>query len=50
MTVTGWIGIGSLGVVGSGLCLSMMYSAKEAVRRSMSKRANVPAEASLPPT
>jgi hypothetical protein len=39
MTVTGWIGIGSLGIVGSGVCLSMMYSAKEAVRRSMARKA-----------
>jgi hypothetical protein len=49
MTVTGWIGIGSLGVVGSGVCISMMYSAKEAVRRSLARKAgtstDTPAEA-----
>lgn len=39
MTVTGWIGIGSLGVVGSGVCLSMMVSAREKVRRNMARRA-----------
>ncbi len=47
MTVTGWIGIGSLGVVGSGLCLSMVYSARDAFRRSMSKRSQAPVESAV---
>lgn len=44
MTVTGWIGIGSLGVVGSGMCVSVVYSAREAVRRSLARRNEEPAE------
>lgn len=48
MTVTGWIGIGSLGVVGSGVCLSMAYSAREALRRSLARRNERLAQVGVP--
>lgn len=38
MNVTGWIGVGSLGVMGAGVGWTLLYNARLALRRTAENR------------
>lgn len=49
MNVTGWIGIGSLAIVGTGVSWSMVYSLRDSLRRQVAPSEGAGSRRERPP-